>query len=88
VPENPEPPQGVILRYRGRAVPCTPLRDEDLDEHGCAAWIAVPDEPVALREGEFFELTATVPLPDDSVLFPGFAVPGLGAGEETWPGSR
>ena len=58
-PENPDPPLGVVLHYRGRAIPCTVLRDPDLDEHGCAAWIAVPDESlVILPVGEDFRLTA------------------------------
>src|ERR1700749_630321 len=34
VPDNPEPPKGIIVCSRGRAIPCTPLRDPDLDERG------------------------------------------------------
>lgn len=86
MPSEPEPPSGIVLHYRGRAVPCSPLRDEELDEHGCAAWIAVPDEPVDLRYGEDFRLTAPPGgLPENTVLYPGFPVPGE---EEAWPGSR
>ena len=83
VPENPEPPEGVVLHYRGRAIPCTALRDEDLDERGCAAWIAVPDEPVTIGPDEYFQLTAVV-LPGQTLLL---ADLGLEA-DEAWPGSR
>jgi hypothetical protein len=88
VPDNPEPPKGIIVCYRGRVIPCTPLRDPDLDERGCAAWVAVPDEPVHLRPGEEFVLTVRENgiLPDDTVVFPGFTVPGVN--EDAWPGSR
>jgi hypothetical protein len=86
-PENPAPPKGIILCYRGRVIPCTPLRDEDADEPGCAAWLAVPDEPVALQPGEEFVLTLreNAALPDDCVVLPGFAIPGLD--EEARPGA-
>ncbi|MCL2732482.1 MAG: hypothetical protein FWE15_20960 [Actinomycetia bacterium] len=36
-------PRGVrLLLANGETVPCRCLRDPDLDEDGCAAWIAVP----------------------------------------------
>jgi hypothetical protein len=71
VPEDPEPPQGVILHWRGRAIGCSVLRDPDADEHGCAAWIAVPGEPVRIAYGEDFRLTATV-LPGKCILIADF----------------
>jgi hypothetical protein len=84
-PENPDPPCGVVLTVNGRAYGCDVLRDPDLDEHGCAAWVAVPAEQVIIREGDSIELTATE-LPDDTVLYPGITIPGLD--EDAWPGSR
>jgi len=36
-PQDPEPPEGIILRARGRDIRCIPLRDPDQDEPGCAA---------------------------------------------------
>jgi hypothetical protein len=85
-PENPEPPSGIVLHYRGRAIPCTPLRDPDMDEPGCAAWLAVPAEQVRLRYGEEFSLTVPPDcLPDNCVVLPGFTVPDE---EGSWPGSR
>jgi len=83
-PENPDPPLGVVLHYSGRAIPCSVLRDPDQDEHGCAAWVAVPGEAVNIRPGESVRLTAAV-LPGRTLLL---ADLGLGADEEAWPGSR
>ena len=80
VPENPEPPSGIILEYRGLAISCTPLRDPDMDRRGEVAWIAVPDQQIDLRPGEEFRLTVPPDgLPDNSVLYPGFAIPGIDA---------
>jgi hypothetical protein len=84
VPDNPEPPEGVVLHYRGRAVTCSVLREPGADEHGCAAWLAVPDEPLTLRYGEDFRLTATL-LPAHTLLL---ADLGLEHDEEPWPGPR
>lgn len=64
---DPEPPLGVILHYRGRAIPCDVLRDPDLDRRGETVWVAVPSEPVTFQPGETPELTATV-LPDGCLL--------------------
>lgn len=73
VPEHPEPPQGVILHWRGRAIGCLMLREPGADEHGCMAWLAVPAEDVHIAPGENFRLTATV-LPDGCIVLPGFTV--------------
>jgi hypothetical protein len=73
-----------MLHYRGRVISCSVLREPDADESGCAAWIAVPDEPVDVQLGMPLSLTATV-LPGRTLLMLGCAVPG---DEETWPGSR
>jgi hypothetical protein len=50
------------------------LRDESLDEHGCAAWVAVPDEPVTIPDGEKYRVTADV-LPDGCELIADFRAP-------------
>jgi len=79
VPRDPEQPRGIILRARGRDIPCTALRDPDQDEGGCAAWLAVPDEDITLRRGEAFDLFVADPpegcLPDNCVVLPGFTIP-------------
>jgi hypothetical protein len=89
-PQDPEPPEGIILRARGRDIRCIPLRDPDQDEPGCAAWLAVPAEDFLLRRGEEFDLFVADPpdgyLPDNCVILPGFTIPG--AGVEAWPGPR
>ena len=90
VPENPEPPSGIVLRTGGRDIRCIALRDEDQDEPGCVAWLAVPAEDFLLRRGEEFDLFVADPpdgyLPDNCVILPGFTIPG--AGVEAWPGPR
>ena len=96
VPHDPEPPQGIILRATSRdtgavrEVQCIPLRDPDQDETGCVAWLAVPAEDFMLRRNEDVLLFVLDPpegyLPDNSVILPGFRIPG--AVDEAWPGSR
>jgi hypothetical protein len=40
------PPENVRLLIGGAEYPCGVIRDPDLDEDGCAAWVAVPREPL------------------------------------------
>jgi hypothetical protein len=49
-----EPPQGVeIIAPDGTVIPCSVLRDESLDEDGCAAWLVVPISPLVRMPGEW-----------------------------------
>jgi hypothetical protein len=83
VPADPGPPAGVILHYRGRAVGCEVRRATELDRRGCAAWLAVPAEPVAVLPGEKIRLTAAV-LPAGTVLIADLASPPPLPGEDAW----
>ena len=67
-------PLGVVLHVRGLAIGCHVLRDEDQDRRGETAWVAVPDEPVTIRTGEEFTVTATF-LPDGCALIADILVP-------------
>jgi hypothetical protein len=77
------PPLGVILHYRGLAIPCEVLRDEDLDRRGRTAWIAWPVEPAPLAPEEEPDLRATV-LPDGCLLFYGPLLQREASREEWW----
>jgi hypothetical protein len=41
-----EAPENVRLVIDGKEYPCDVLRDPDQDRDGCAAWVAVPREPL------------------------------------------
>jgi len=73
-PVNPEPPRGVILLYRGRAITCSVFRDESLDRWGTTAWVAMPDEPVVIPEGEEYRVRAD-DLPVGCELITDFTAP-------------
>jgi hypothetical protein len=57
-----EAPSGVrIRRLDGSAIECRMLRDADQDVDGCAAWLAVPLERVAIMPGDSLEADAVPP---------------------------
>jgi hypothetical protein len=74
MPENPVPPEDVVLIYRGRAIRCSVLREESQDRRGTVAWIAVPDERVTIPDGEDYLVMADV-LPDGCELIADFRAP-------------
>jgi hypothetical protein len=41
-----EAPENVRLVIAGVEYPCDVLRDPDEDTDGCAAWVAVPRDPI------------------------------------------
>jgi hypothetical protein len=86
-PENPEPPLGVVLHWRGRAIPCGVVRDESQDEHGYAAWMAVPLEQAIIEPGDQIRISAAV-LPDRTVLIAGLTLATDDEEAGSWPGSR
>jgi hypothetical protein len=47
-------PEGVRIVWEdGTVIACDVLRDPDQDESGCAAWIAVPRDPMPVATGGF-----------------------------------
>jgi hypothetical protein len=61
-----EAPENVRLVIDGREYPCDVLRDPGQDRDGCAAWVAVPREPLPpCEEGIFARIEA---LPAKSLL--------------------
>ena len=53
---GPEPQAGVVLLIGDRRIPCDMLRDEDADQDGDTAWLAVPREHVTLPPGGVSDL--------------------------------
>jgi hypothetical protein len=66
------PPQGVVLTVDGRQFPCDVLREPGQDRGGCAAWLAVPREPLPVVTDKDMVLNATL-IPAMSILI--IAVP-------------
>jgi hypothetical protein len=55
------PPENVRVVIGGREYPCDVLRDPDQDADGCAAWVAVPRQPLPpLPPGQSMSVRASV----------------------------
>jgi len=74
---DPEPPRGIVLRWDGREIPCAVIRDESLDKHGIAFWVAVPAEPVTIGPHEDYRVYVSDGgyLPDNCEIIADFTVP-------------
>lgn len=64
--DRQQAPENVRLVIDGREYPCDVLRDPDQDRDGCAAWVAVPREPLP-PSGESMSVRAGM-LPARSLL--------------------